>query len=113
MPHNWASAELLRLVRNLLVLERGDEIHLLEGLPRSWLAPGAKTELNGAATDFGPLSLRLEVAADGASVRLEAALPASERLRRTVVHLGAWAAEGGIEREKTDTGFAWMIPLAR
>lgn len=113
MPHNWASAELLRLVRNLLVLERGAEIHLLEGLPRSWLAPGAKTALNGAATDFGPLSLRLQVAADGTSVRLEVVPPASERLRRTVVHLGAWAAEGGIEREKTDSGFVWVIPLAR
>ena len=33
MPHNWASAEFIRLVRDLLVLERGDELHLFEGLP--------------------------------------------------------------------------------
>ena len=39
MPHNWASAEFIRLVRHLLVLERGDELHLLEGLPRGWLRP--------------------------------------------------------------------------
>jgi hypothetical protein len=113
MPHNWASAERLRLVRNLLILERGDEIHLLEGLPPGWLAPGSKTALNGAATDFGPLTMRLEVAADGSSLRLEAALPASERLRRTVVHLGAWAAEGKTPTEKTEAGFVMTVPLRR
>ncbi|NOX54462.1 MAG: hypothetical protein GXP27_08470, partial [Planctomycetes bacterium] len=31
MPHNWASAEFIRLVRHSLVLERGRELHLLEG----------------------------------------------------------------------------------
>ncbi|MFA6545723.1 MAG: hypothetical protein WCS99_15000, partial [Limisphaerales bacterium] len=37
MPHNWAGAEFIRLVRDLLVLERGDELHLLEGLPAGWI----------------------------------------------------------------------------
>ena len=42
MPHNWASAEFIRLVRDLLVLERGDELHLFEGLPRGmdWARQG-------------------------------------------------------------------------
>ena len=31
MPHNWASAEFIRLTHNLLFLERGAELHLLEG----------------------------------------------------------------------------------
>ena len=33
MPHNWASAEFIRLVIHLLALDRGDELHLLEGFP--------------------------------------------------------------------------------
>ncbi len=33
MPHNWASAEFIRLVVDLLALDRGDELHLLEGFP--------------------------------------------------------------------------------
>jgi hypothetical protein len=113
MPHNWASAELIRLVRNLLVLERGNELHLLEGLPRPWLKPGAKTALNGAATDFGPLTMTLEAAADGATARLVVVPPADPELRRIVVHLGAWAAEGRIEPKKTDAGWEWTIPLTR
>ena len=39
MPHNWASAEFIRLAIHLLALDRGDELHLLEGMPAEWLAP--------------------------------------------------------------------------
>lgn len=111
MPHNWASAEFIRLTRNCLVLERGDELHLLEGLPRTWLAPGAVTELREIATDFGPVSCRLEVAPDGKEARLSVTPPANERLRRVVVHLGAWAAEMKIIQSKTGRGFEIAIPL--
>ena len=54
MPHNWASAELIRLVRNLLVFERGGELHLLPALPEGWLPLRIETP-----TRFG--RLRLEV----------------------------------------------------
>ena len=33
MPHNWASAEFIRLAIHLLALDRGDELHLLRRLP--------------------------------------------------------------------------------
>lgn len=36
MPHNWASAEFIRLAIHLLALDRGNELHLLEGLPAAW-----------------------------------------------------------------------------
>ena len=49
MPHNWASAEFIRLVRHLLVLERGDELHLFEGLPAAWIRPGTPTRVRGIA----------------------------------------------------------------
>ena len=113
MPHNWASAEFIRLVRNLLVLERGGELHLLEGLPRPWLAPGAKTALRGVATDFGPVTMTLEVSPDGASARLMVVPPANPDLKRIVVHLGAWAAEAQPKETRTDAGLEWTIPLAR
>jgi hypothetical protein len=93
MPHNWASAEFIRLTRNLLVLERGSELHLLEGIPRTWLVPGAVTELKDVATDFGPVSLKLEIAADGKEARLRLTPPPGPDPPKIVVHLGAWAAE--------------------
>jgi hypothetical protein len=58
MPHNWASAEFIRLVIHLLALDRGDQLHLLEGLPPEWLGPGMVTRLNGvrAPVDRGVLA---------------------------------------------------------
>jgi hypothetical protein len=111
MPHNWASAEFIRLTRNLLVLERGSELHLLEGIPRPWLGPGAATELKNISTDFGPVSMRLEVAADGKAAHLSLTPPENEGLKRIVVHLGAWAAEGKIAQRKKDRTFELTIPL--
>ena len=70
MPHNWASAEFIRLVRHLLVLERGDELHLFEGLPRAWTKAGCVTELKAVPTTFGEVSLKLAVAGDGRSATL-------------------------------------------
>lgn len=61
MPHNWASAEFIRLVRHLLVFERGETLELLPGLPANWIFPGAVIELQETPTRFGPISLRLEI----------------------------------------------------
>ena len=113
MPHNWASAEFIRLIRNLLVLERGAELHLLEGIPRPWLAPGAVTELKNIATDSGPLSMKLEVAADGKEAHLFLTAPKNKAWKRTVVHLGAWAAEGKIAPRKKERGWELTIPLIK
>ena len=64
MPHNWASAEFIRLVRNLLIFERGATLELLPGLPPTWLYPGAELLLERMPTHFGPITLHLTVAAD-------------------------------------------------
>ncbi len=60
MPHNWASAEFIRLVRNLLVFERGNMLELLPSLPPEWLLPGRTLSLV-TPTRFGIVRLRLDV----------------------------------------------------
>jgi hypothetical protein len=93
MPHNWASAEFIRLATHLLALERGDELHLLEGLPPSWLEPGAVTSVNNLLTRFGQLSMKLQVSADGKTAKLEIVPPMRTPPRRVVVHKGMWAQD--------------------
>jgi hypothetical protein len=61
MPHNWASVEFIRLVRHLLVYERGETLELLPGLPANWVHPGATVELDATPTRFGPVSLKLAI----------------------------------------------------
>jgi len=111
MPHNWASAEFIRLARNLLILERGSDLHLLEGLPPTWLSPGAETRLEGIYTDFGPASLSVRVSADGRSATVSIRPPAARPARRIVVHLGPWAGAGEPTRRDVEGVTEIVIPL--
>ena len=68
MPHNWASAEFIRMIRHLLILERGRELHLLEGMPHVWSRPGDAIRMTEMPTSFGPVSLSVQVAKDGRTI---------------------------------------------
>ena len=70
MPHNWASAEFIRLVIHMIELDRGKELHLLEAIPSTWLKPNAVTSLSKVATPFGPLTMDLKVSPDGRTAKL-------------------------------------------
>jgi hypothetical protein len=93
MPHVSAAAEFIRLTGHLLAFDRGQELHLFEGLPRAWTRPGMVTKLNGLRTPFGLLTLELKVAADGrtADLRIEPVRDAS--CEKLVVHLAGWASD--------------------
>ena len=93
MPHNWASAEFIRLTVHLLELDRGDDLHLCEGLPPQWTRPGMVSRLNGIATPFGKLTMELKFAADGKTARLRVEPLSDARCRKIVVHLAGWASD--------------------
>ncbi|WP_432799339.1 hypothetical protein [Poriferisphaera sp. WC338] len=57
MPHNWASAEFIRLVRNLLIFERGNQLELMPGIPSTWLIPNQPIIVENSPTRFGPISI--------------------------------------------------------
>ena len=92
MPHNWASAEFIRLAVHMLALDRGNELHLFEGLPKEWAKAGMVTKLNGAATPFGKLYLALKVDDSGKTARLKVEKLSANSLERIVVHLDQWTA---------------------
>lgn len=90
MPHNWASAEFIRLVRHLLVFERGETLELLPGLPDTWLVPGEPLRLERTPTRFGPVSLRADVDGRG-EMRVELGKDGEwpRRPERTILHVPA------------------------
>lgn len=90
MPHNWASAEFIRLAIHLLALDRGNELHLFEGLPQEWTKPGMTTKLNGVATPFGALTLELKVAPDGQTASLNIEPLTDDSCEAIIVHLESW-----------------------
>lgn len=62
MPHNWASAEFIRLVRHLLVFERGSTLELLAGLPPEWMH--GEIVVERTPTRFGFVSLQAHFGSD-------------------------------------------------
>jgi hypothetical protein len=104
MPHNWASAEFIRLVRNSLILERGDELHLMEAMPRAWARPGSITNARDILTEFGPVSLECKVSRDGKSATVKF-VPGNLQqrrgsvvtagARRVLLHLDGWSGQTG------------------
>jgi hypothetical protein len=93
MPHNWASAEFIRLTVHLLELDRGHELHLFEGLPLAWTKPGMVTRLHGIATPFGKLTMELRIAADGKTARLRVEPLSDATCQKIIVHLAGWASD--------------------
>jgi hypothetical protein len=111
MPHNWASAEFIRLTRHTLALERGEELHLLEALPLEWVRPGARTRLDHVLTAFGPLDLDLRVAGDGASATLRVTPPTRRPPRRILVHVEDWSRAAGVRDIPVRQPSRLVVPL--
>lgn len=60
MPHNWASAECVRYLRHMLLLEDGPRLRLLEGMIPASSAEQQAFRLDRTPTRFGRVTLRLE-----------------------------------------------------
>jgi len=74
-PHATYSAELVTLIRNMLVRDDGIRVYLLSALPTAWLEPGKITAVTQAPTTLGPVSVRLSTHAGGATLTWSASGP--------------------------------------
>jgi hypothetical protein len=70
MPHNWTSAEMVNLIRDIFVYEANGEIVLGKGVPRSWLKPGKTFGVENMPTNFGLVTYSAKVLNDG-NIELE------------------------------------------
>lgn len=85
IPHTSGGVNYALMLRHMLVDERGDELHLLAGVPDWWLAGGREIRAERLATDFGEVSL--VVRGTGAGVEVELVKPARTAPKRIVLHL--------------------------
>lgn len=76
-PHGWFAARTVELVRNMLVREEGDDLHLMSCLSPQWVGPGQVIRLTNAPTNFGSVSYVTRSRKDGADIEL------STKWRRT------------------------------
>lgn len=60
MPHNWASAECVRYLRHMLVLEDVDTLRLMDGITAAELASRKPFVLKNTPTKFGRINFLAE-----------------------------------------------------
>ena len=60
LPHQWAAAQYLLLLRNMLLREERSTLHFLSAVPSGWLAPGKKIVFRKAPTRLGLVSFSLK-----------------------------------------------------
>jgi len=77
LPQGLTIAKTIEVIRNMLVREQGEDLHLLSAISPAWVQPGEKIEVRAAPTFFGPVDMTVTAAAD----RLTISLPTEFRNR--------------------------------
>ena len=67
-PHGWFAADYRNLLRNMMVREEGDTLHLLSALSPEWIAKGKSIRVERAPSYFGPVDFALEMPEAGSAV---------------------------------------------
>jgi hypothetical protein len=81
MPHSWAAAELISLLRDMIVAEQDGALLVNSGTPDSWLLPGKHIVLQNAPTEYGTVNISLARTDTELTVRLDGTPPAGWRVR--------------------------------
>ena len=66
-PHGWFAAEYRNLLRNMLVREEGNKLHVLSVNAPEWIGGGKTISVEDAPTFFGSVSYTLASHGDGAA----------------------------------------------
>jgi hypothetical protein len=70
LPQGVTIAKTIEVIRNMIVREQDDDLHLLSALSPAWVRPGQNITLRSAPTAFGPLDLTVTAAEDRVTVDL-------------------------------------------
>jgi hypothetical protein len=81
MPHSWAAAELISLLRDMVLTEQNGALLVNGGAPAGWLDPGNHILLRNAPTYYGRVSIDLQRYSSDLLVSLSGKPPLGWRVR--------------------------------
>jgi len=113
MPDGTTSAVMIELLRNMLVREYQDELHLFSALSPAWLVPGKVVALHGEPTEFGPIDATLRSTDQALEIQISSQFRRAPRA--LILHLPWFYAVSRIEldgRPAKATGDTLEIPAA-
>jgi hypothetical protein len=85
-PHGWFAARFRSLLRNMMLREQGDDLHLLSAISPDWVRPGRSIVVRRAPTDFGEVNFELRFLSP-TQARLDLQTHFFQPPRRIVLHL--------------------------
>ena len=85
--HEWTPVAVVRLLRDMMVMESGDGLNLALGTERHWLASGKPVGITAAPTHFGPVSYRMQYDAAKSQVSGEAMFAENSTAAWSVLHI--------------------------
>ena len=84
--HLWTPVAVVRFLRDALVMEETDHLHLARGIDRSWLASGQAVGIKYAPTHFGLLSYHFSLDQMKSKLRGEIDFPESKTPYKAILH---------------------------
>lgn len=84
-PHGWFSAEYRILLRNMMLLEKGNELHLLSAVSPEWVKAGKSIIVKRAPSNFGITEFQIAYQEDGAVMNLSNSY--RNNPERLIIHL--------------------------
>jgi len=68
LQHLWTPVAVVRVIRDMMVMENGKGLDLALGTAREWLGSGKPVEISDACTHFGPVSYQMQYDSTGKKV---------------------------------------------
>jgi hypothetical protein len=93
MPHGWFAAKYIGVVRNMLLREQENELHLLSVLSPAWSGAGQTIEIENAPSHFGPIAFTASFRDNGMSMELRPKFEVTPS--KVVIHLPWYVAPAG------------------
>jgi len=66
-PHGWFAADYRNLLRNMMIREEGDTLHLLSAVSPEWIGKGKSIRVERAPSYFGVVNFEMEMAEDNSA----------------------------------------------
>ncbi len=85
--HLWTPAAIVRGLRDCMVMEQDDGLHLARGAARQWLGSGKQIGVEKAPTHFGEVSYHMTYDATGHKVMGKVTFPRESSMRWSVLHI--------------------------
>jgi hypothetical protein len=87
-PHGWFAAEYCNLLRNMMVREEGDNLHLLSAVSPVWIGSGKSLRVERAETNLGTVGFNLQMpSSNKAELSLQTEFAPAHAPAKMILHL--------------------------